>query len=71
MDARARGLNCRQMAREFNEKRIPRRKGSRGPWTHGAVAGIWRELNLLQHDLEQAASTGTVGSNTGDLLKSA
>jgi hypothetical protein len=71
MDARARGLNYRQMAREFNEKQVPRRKGSRGPWTGGAVMNIWSELNLLQYDLEQAGSTGTGASDTEDLKKSA
>jgi hypothetical protein len=33
MDARARGLNYDEVAREFNEKRLPRRGDARRRWT--------------------------------------
>jgi hypothetical protein len=47
------------MAIEFNEKKIPRRKDSRGPWTALKVANTCTKLNLLQRDREQEGLTGT------------
>jgi hypothetical protein len=56
IEARARGLTYRQMAIEFNERKI-RRKGGR-PWTALNVAKTCGKLDLLQHDLREG-STGT------------
>jgi hypothetical protein len=58
MDARARGLNYWEMAREFNEKRIPRRAGARRPWTARMVAQTCRRLNLLQQGTNCLRSKG-------------
>ena len=71
MDARARGLNYQEMAREFNEKGIPRRGAARRCWTARMVGQTCRRLNLLQRDWNPEESTGTGGVPTTDLLKSA
>jgi hypothetical protein len=42
-EARARGLNYRQMAVEFNERRIRRRDGQ--PWTARDIKKRWADLN--------------------------
>ena len=44
-DARARGLNYKEMAIEFNEKKIRRRDGQ--PWTPRDIKNRWANLNIL------------------------
>ena len=46
LDARARGLGYREMAVEFNENEIPRRKDCHRPWTERNLAHTWSKLNL-------------------------
>jgi hypothetical protein len=46
MEARACGLSYREMAIEFNEKRVPRRKDCHRPWTERNLAHTWSKLNL-------------------------
>jgi DNA invertase Pin-like site-specific DNA recombinase len=45
-EARARGINYRQMAVEFNAKRIRRRDGQ--PWTARDIKKRWADLTILQ-----------------------
>jgi len=71
VEAHARGLSYREMAIEFNEKRIPRRRDSRGPWTALKVANTCSKLNLLQRDWEQEGPTNTEQSEPAVLKKSA
>src|SRR5262245_39687946 len=46
MEARERGLSYREMAVEFNEKGIPRRKDCHRPWTERNLGHTWSKLNL-------------------------
>ena len=57
-EARARGLNYRQMAEEFNERGIRRRDGQ--PWTARDIKRRWGGLNELKRNREQK------GLNTTD-----
>ena len=50
-EARARGLNYRQMAIEFNEKKIPKRDGQ--PWTARSLTMRWASLSQLQRKRAQ------------------
>jgi hypothetical protein len=50
-EARARGLNYRQMAEEFNERGIRRRDGQ--PWTARDVKKRWGDLNRLERQRAQ------------------
>jgi len=59
-EARARGLNYRQMAEEFNERGIRRRDGQ--PWTARDIKRRWGGLNELKRKREQK------GLNTTDLV---
>ena len=70
-DARARGLNYREMAREFNEKGIPRRGDARRRWTARMVGQTYRRLNLVQNNSKTEKANGTKEISTTDLLKSA
>ena len=56
-EARARGLNYRQMAEEFNERGIRRRDGQ--PWTARDIKKRWGDLNRLQRNRAQKGSTRT------------
>ena len=56
-EARARGLNSRQMAIEFNERKIRRRDGQ--PWRPRDVTRRWAELNRLQRKRAQEESMRT------------
>jgi DNA invertase Pin-like site-specific DNA recombinase len=56
-DARARGLNYREMADEFNETKI--RRQSIGPWTQLNVAARWGYLNGRRFDRAQKGSAST------------
>jgi hypothetical protein len=49
--ARARGLNYRQMAEEFNQRGIRRRDGQ--PWTARDVKKRWGDLNRLERQRAQ------------------
>ena len=69
MEARARGLNYREMAVEFNEKKIPRRKDCDRPWTERNLAHTWSKLNLRQAKRQQ--KTGNQESEPVVLKKSA
>jgi len=57
-EARARGLNYRQMAEEFNKRGIRRRDGQ--PWTARDIKRRWGGLNQLKCNREQR------GLNTTD-----
>jgi hypothetical protein len=59
-EARARGLNYREMAEEFNERGIRRRDGQ--PWTARDIKRRWGGLNELKRKREQK------GLNTTDLI---
>ena len=50
-EARARGLNYRQMAEEFNQRGIRRRDGQ--PWTARDLKRRWGGLNELKRNREQ------------------
>ena len=56
-EARARGLTYRQMAVEFNERKLPHR----GPqsWTALNIKTRWATLKRNKEEREQKASTGT------------
>jgi len=56
-DARARGLNSRQIAMELNAKKIPRRHGQ--PWRPRDVTRRWSQLNRLQCRRAQEESMRT------------
>ena len=53
-EARARGLNCREIAIEFNERKIRRRDGQ--PWRPKDITRRWAQLNLLQRKRAQKES---------------
>ena len=53
-EARARGLNSRQIAIEFNEKKIRRRDGQ--PWRPKDITRRWYQLNRLQQKRAQKES---------------
>jgi DNA invertase Pin-like site-specific DNA recombinase len=53
-EARARGLNSRQIAIEFNEKKIRRRDGQ--PWGPKDITRRWYQLNRLQRERAQKES---------------
>ena len=55
-EARARGLSYREIAIEFNEKKIPRRKDCDRPWTEHNVAHTWSKLNRRKAKQQQKAS---------------
>ena len=55
MEARARGLNYRQMAIEFNQKKIRRRDGQR--WTARDIKKRWGDLNKLSRSRLQKGPT--------------
>ena len=52
-DANARGLNYKQMAIEFNEKKIRRKKGCRKAWTAHFIEKRWNTLQQRQRKREQ------------------
>ena len=52
-DASARGLNYEQMAIEFNEKKIRRKKGCRKAWTAHFIEKRWNTLQQRQRKREQ------------------
>ena len=58
-EARARGIGYREMAIEFNEKKIPRRKDCDRPWTERNLAHTWSKLNRRQRNREQKGLTST------------
>ena len=53
-EARARGLNCREIALEFNERKTRRRDGQ--PWRPKDITRRWAQLNLLQRKRAQKES---------------
>jgi hypothetical protein len=53
-EARARGLNYKQMAIEFNERKIRRRDGQ--PWRPRDIRKRWADLNRLQRKRAQEKS---------------
>jgi hypothetical protein len=69
MDARARGLNYRQMAAEFNERGIRRRDGQ--PWTARDVKKRWGDLNRLKKIRSQKAGSRTAALEPMVLPRSA
>jgi DNA invertase Pin-like site-specific DNA recombinase len=56
-EARARGLNYREMAKEFNERGIRRRDGQ--PWTARDVKKRWADLNRLERKWAEKGSQTT------------
>ena len=54
-EARARGLNYKEMAIEFNEKKIRRRDGQ--PWTAADIKNRWANLNSLKRKRLQKGTT--------------
>jgi hypothetical protein len=54
-DARARGLNYKEMAIEFNEEKIRRRDGQ--PWTARDIKNRWANLNILSRRRLQKGTT--------------
>ena len=52
-DASARGLDYEQMANEFNEKKIRRKKGCRKAWTAHFIEKRWNTLQQRQRKREQ------------------
>ena len=54
-EARARGLNYKEMAIEFNEKKIRRRDGQ--PWTAADIKNRWANLNILKRKRLQKGTT--------------
>ena len=60
-DARARGLNYKEMAVEFNETKIRRRDGQ--PWTAHTIKNRWANLNILSRQRTQKGSTTTMLTN--------
>jgi hypothetical protein len=56
-ESRARGLNYRQMAEEFNERGIRRRDGQ--PWSARDIKKRWGDLNRLQRNRAQKGSNRT------------
>jgi hypothetical protein len=71
LEARGRGLTYREMAVEFNEKKIPRRKDCDRPWTERNLAHTWSKLNLRQAKRQQKESTISKESESVILKKSA
>ena len=51
------GLNYRQMAVEFNKKKIRRKSGQ--PWTARYIRKRWATLNRLQRDRAQTGTAST------------
>jgi DNA invertase Pin-like site-specific DNA recombinase len=70
-DARVRGLNYDQMAVEFNEKQIRRKKGCRQPWTAKFIEKRWEALQQLHGKREQKELTGREQSEYIVLKKTA
>jgi hypothetical protein len=68
-EARARGLNYRQMAVEFNERGIRRRDGQ--PWTARDIRKRWADLNRLERKRAEKGSNTTQVSEPVVLKKSA
>jgi hypothetical protein len=68
-EARARGLNYRQMAEEFNVRGIRRRDGQ--PWTARDVKKRWGDLNRLERKRAEKGSNTTEPSEPVVLKKSA
>ena len=68
-EARARGLNYRQMAEEFNEGGIRRRDGQ--SWTARDIKKRWADLNRLQRKRAEKGSETTELSEPVVLQKSA
>jgi DNA invertase Pin-like site-specific DNA recombinase len=61
-EARARGLSYRQMANEFNDRKLRRRDGQ--PWTSDDIKRRWANLNRLNRKRAQKGqSVGTVVAN--------
>ena len=58
-DARARGLNYKEMAIEFNEQKIRRRDGQR--WTAFDIKNRWANLNILKRNRLQKERTNHDG----------
>ena len=56
-EARARGLNYREMAKEFNERGIRRRDGQ--PWTARDIKKRWADLNRLERKWAEKGSQTT------------
>ncbi|MGE5302495.1 MAG: recombinase family protein [Alphaproteobacteria bacterium] len=54
-EARSRGLNYRQMAVEFNDRKLRRRDGQ--PWRAIDIRRRWTGLNRLKRDREQKGET--------------
>ena len=70
IEARARGLSYREMAVEFNERKIPRRKDCRGPWNERNLAHTWSKLHL-RDNRKSKASIDTEESGQMGFKKSA
>jgi hypothetical protein len=68
-EARARGLNYKQMAVEFNERGIRRRDGQ--PWTARDIRKRWADLNRLERKRAEKGSNTTQVSEPVVLKKSA
>jgi hypothetical protein len=68
-EARARRLNYRQMADEFNQRRVRRRDGQ--PWTARDIKKRWGDLNRLQRKRAEKGSNTTQVSEPVVLKKSA
>ena len=61
-EARGRGLNYRQMAIEFNERKIRRRDGQR--WTARDIKNRWAALNQLRNNRQKAEKPLTALEST-------
>jgi len=57
-EARARGLNYKEMAIEFNERQIRRRDGQ--PWTARDIKNRWANLNILRRNRLKKGTTTAV-----------
>ena len=56
VEALGRGLEFEEIAIEFNEKNLRRRRGSQ-PWTARSVRQRWNELKRLQCSREEKEAT--------------
>jgi hypothetical protein len=52
-EARARGLDYRQIAVDFNERKLRRGNNYRQPWTASYISCRWRALKRLQQKRKQ------------------
>jgi len=70
-EARARGLSYKEMAVEFNERKLRRANNYRQPWTASYINVRWGRVNRRRRNREQKGSASAALSQTVIVKKSA